>query len=225
MRVLVVEDEAKLAHFLKKGLTEQGYAVDLAENGLTAEQYSADHEYDLVILDIRLPDKDGLSVANYLRANEYKGPILMLTAMSTTKDKVQGLDAGADDYMTKPFSMDELLARVRALLRRQGLTSSESNLRIEDLQLDLVKRKVKRGESEILMTNKELALLEYFMRNKGRPLSRAEIIEHVWDMGFDPGSNIVDVYVNMLRKKIDADFDKKLIHTVIGQGYAMEVRA
>jgi two-component system copper resistance phosphate regulon response regulator CusR len=220
MRILVVEDEAKIASFLKKGLSEHGYAVDVASCAVEGERLSADNEYDLVILDIMLPDRSGITVAQYLRGHEYTGPILMLTALGSTQDKVQGLDAGADDYLVKPFSFDELLARVRALFRRYGSQNQQTQLKFADIELDLIKRTAVRAGESITLTNKEMALLEYFMRNVERPVSRTELIEHVWDMGFDPGSNVVDVYVNMLRKKVDPN--KELIHTVVGHGYVMK---
>ena len=223
MRILVVEDEIKIANFLKKGLVENGFAVVMAETKEMALSHASDNDYDMILLDVMLPDGSGLDVAKSLRTDSYKGPILMLTALSTTKDKVTGLDAGADDYLVKPFSFDELMARVRALLRRYGASSEATTtvLKYSDLELDLISRKVMRGEEEIQLTVKELALLEYFLRHPERPISRSELIEHVWDMTFDPGSNVVDVYINMLRKKVDAPFAKKLIQTVVGQGYAM----
>jgi DNA-binding response OmpR family regulator len=224
MRILVVEDQAKMANFLKKGLNEVGYAVDLAESGSAAESYMAQGDYDLVILDIGLPDQSGIDTARHLRRDGYVGPILMLTALTTTKDKVHGLDAGADDYMTKPYSFDELHARVRALLRRQGSGGSQvtSNLKYSDLELDLIHRKVKRAGQEISLTSKEFALLEYLLRNAERPLGRVSIAEHVWDIHFDSESNVIDVYINLLRKKVDAPFPKKLIHTVVGTGYVLK---
>lgn len=224
MRILVVEDEKKIAEFLRKGLAEHGYAVDLASSLAEAIKLAGDNEYDLVTLDVMLPDGEGFGLARYLRENAYRGPILMLTALSTTKDKVKGLDVGADDYLVKPFAFDELLARVRALLRRYSLNPQQSHLRFEDIEMDLVKRTVKRANEEIELTNKEFALLEFFLRNSGRPISRSEIIEHVWDMGFDPGSNVVDVYVNMLRKKLHKPDQRKLLHTIVGQGYALKVK-
>lgn len=226
MRMLVVEDQVKMASFLKKGLNEVGYAVDVAGNGITAESFMAQGEYDLVILDVMLPDQNGIDTARHLRRDGYEGPILMLTALSTTKDKITGLDAGADDYLTKPFSFDELLARVRALLRRKssalGGGSDNARLQYADLELDLLQRKVSRSGQEISLTTKEFALLEYLLRNAGRPLGRTSIAEHVWDLHFDSESNVIDVYINMLRKKIDAPFSKKLIHTVVGVGYVLK---
>jgi two-component system, OmpR family, copper resistance phosphate regulon response regulator CusR len=221
MRILVVEDQIKMANFLKKGLAEVGYNADVAETGQAAESLVGETEYDLVILDIMLPAQNGLDTARHLRRDGFEGPILMLTALSTTKDKVHGLDAGADDYLTKPYAFDELLARVRALLRRKGLGSSSSVLQFADLQLDLLHRKATRAGQEITLTSKEFSLLEYFMRNPDRPLGRVSIAEHVWDIHFDSDSNVIDVYINLLRKKIDAPFAKKLIHTVVGVGYVL----
>lgn len=225
MRILVVEDQVKMANFLKKGLNEVGYAVDLADCGNTAESFMAQGDYDLVILDVMLPDQSGIDTARHIRRDGYEGPILMLTALSTTKDKVQGLDAGADDYLTKPYSFDELQARVRALLRRKspgGNSAGASTLRYADLELDLIQRKARRSGQEISLTTKEFALLEYFMRNPERPLGRISIAEHVWDIHFDSESNVIDVYINLLRKKIDVPFPKRLIHTVVGTGYVLK---
>lgn len=223
MRILVVEDQAKTSQFVKKGLNEVGYSVDVTDSGMAAESYVASSEYDLVILDVMLPDQSGLDTARHIRRDGYHGPIIMLTALSTTKDKVAGLDSGADDYLTKPFSFEELHARVRALLRRNNSRSGmNSMLNFSDLEMDLVHRKVKRGNTEIVLTAKEFSLLEYFLRNPERPLGRVSIAEHVWDIDFDSESNVIDVYVNLLRKKIDAPFDKKLIHTVVGVGYVLK---
>ncbi len=223
MRILVVEDQAKMALFLKKGLSEGGYAVDMAESGAAAESYMSQGEYDLVILDVMLPDQNGFDTARHFRRDGFEGPILMLTALSTTKDKIAGLDAGADDYLTKPYSFDELMARVRALLRRKGgSNSTNSVLRYSDLELDLISRTVRRENTEIPLTSKEFALLEYFIRNPERPLGRISIAEHVWDIHFDSDSNVIDVYINLLRKKVDVPFSKKLIHTVVGVGYVLK---
>lgn len=224
MRILVVEDQVKMANFLKKGLNEVGYAVDVAENGITAESFMAQGEYDLVVLDVMLPDQNGIDTARHIRRDGYEGPILMLTALSTTKDKITGLDAGADDYLTKPYSFDELLARVRALLRRKSSAAGGGNslLQYSDLEVDLLHRKVRRNGQDVTLTTKEFALLEYLMRNAERPLGRVSIAEHVWDIHFDSESNVIDVYINMLRKKIDAPFNKKLIHTVVGVGYVLK---
>lgn len=223
MRILVVEDQPKTSQFVKRGLNEVGYSVDIAESGSAAESFMASSEYDLVILDVMLPDQSGIDTARHIRRDGFHGPILMLTALSTTKDKVNGLDAGADDYLTKPFSFEELLARVRALLRRQpGNSQMSSTLKFSDLEMDLIHRKVRRQNDEITLTAKEFALLEYFMRNPDRPLGRVSIAEHVWDINFDSESNVIDVYVNLLRKKIDSPYEKKLIHTVVGVGYVLK---
>ena len=222
MRILVVEDQKKMANFLKQGLNEVGYAVDVAEGGQSAEVVVSANEYDLLILDVMLPDQNGLDTARHLRRDGYHGPILMLTALSTTKDKVHGLDAGADDYLTKPYAFDELLARVRALLRRKASSSGASTIKYSDLEMDLIHRKVTRAGRDIALTAKEFSLLEYFMRNPDRPLGRVSIAEHVWDIHFDSESNVIDVYINMLRKKVDSPFPKKLIHTVVGVGYVLK---
>lgn len=222
MRLLVVEDEKKMSGFLKKGLGESGYTVDVAESGAAAETLASENIYDLILLDVMLPDKNGMDIARQLRGDGYTGPILMLTALSSTKDKVHGLDAGADDYITKPFAFDELLARVRALLRRKSESGTESILRFSDLEMNLVSRQVTRSQTPIILTPKEFALLEYFLRNANRPISRVSIAEHVWDIHFDSESNVIDVYVNMLRKKIDQPFGKKIIHTVVGFGYVLK---
>lgn len=225
MRILVVEDQIKMANFLKKGLNEVGYAVDVAECGSAAESFMAQGDYDLVILDVMLPDQSGIDTSRHIRADGFEGPILMLTALATTKDKVNGLDAGADDYLTKPYSFDELHARVRALLRRKSSTSNgkvSNVIMYADLELDLIQRKARREGQEISLTTKEFALLEYFMRNPERPLGRVSIAEHVWDIHFDSESNVIDVYINLLRKKIDSPFSQKLIHTVVGTGYVLK---
>ena len=220
MRILVVEDQKKVGGFIKKGLGEQGYAVDLAETGTAGESLAGESDYDLVILDVMLPDQNGFDTARHLRKDGYGGPILMLSALSGTRDKVSGLDAGADDYLTKPFDLEELSARVRALLRRNQ-KGVESILRYADLEMNLLTREVKRGEQLVELTAKEFSLLEYFLRNPGRPLSRTSISEHVWDVHFDSSSNVIDVYINMVRKKVDQPFTSKLIHTVIGVGYVL----
>jgi DNA-binding response OmpR family regulator len=186
-----------------------------------AELLTAENPYDLVILDVNLPDQNGLDTSRHLRRDGFKGPILMLTALSSTKDKIHGLDSGADDYLTKPFDFEELLARVRALLRRNK-GGENSKLRFGDIELDLVLRKVTRVQQQITLTTKEFSLLEYLMRNPNRPVTRVEISEKVWDINFDTNTNIVDVYINMLRKKIDAPFEKKHIHTMIGYGYILK---
>lgn len=221
MRILIVEDQQKMASFIKKGLQAQGYIADVSETGMGAESMVIENEYDLIILDVNLPDQNGMDTARHLRQDGQRMPILMLTALSTTKDKIHGLDSGADDYLTKPFDFDELLARVRALLRRNNKAES-SKLRYGDIELDLIQRRVIRNNIEVNLTAKEFSLLEYFMRNPGRPITRIEISEHVWDVNFDTNTNIIDVYINMLRKKIDTPFDKKMIHTMVGYGYILK---
>ena len=227
MRLLIVEDQAKMAEFLKKGLTDAGYNVDTAETGSSADLLCSQNSYDMVVLDIGLPDQSGLEIARTLRQKGYANPILMLTAYSSVTDKVSGLDAGADDYLTKPFSFDELLARVRALLRRKAPAPSSTNtlLKYANVEMDLIQRKVKRNDQLISLTTKEFALLEYFIRNAEKPLTRAQIAQNVWDLQFDSESNVIDVYVNFLRKKIDAPPNKKLIQTVVGVGYIFKAPA
>jgi DNA-binding response OmpR family regulator len=220
MQILVIEDNPRMARFIRQGLREQGYGVDVSSNARDGEERGAREPYDGIILDVMLPDADGIEVCRNLRRRGVTTPILMLTALSTTADKVAGLDAGADDYLTKPFEFDELVARVRALLRR-GQAQEAAVLKFEDVEMNLTTRKVFRGGERVRLTPKEFALLEYFMRNPGRILSRAAIGEHVWDMYFDADSNVIDVYVSMLRRKIDKGFEKPLIHTVIGAGYVL----
>lgn len=218
MRILVIEDNPKMATAIAQGLKEQGFAVDAAHTGFEGEEQAVASSYDAVVLDLMLPDRDGLDVCRSLRRRGIKVPILILSAISATSDKVTGLNAGADDYLGKPFEFDELVARVRALLRR-GQATEATILRVGDVELDLTKRVVKRGGKEIPLTNKEFALMEYFMRKAERVLTRAQIGEHVWDMNFDPTSNVIDVYVSMLRRKVDKGFETPLIHTIIGRGY------
>ena len=220
MRLLVIEDNPKMASLLKRGLSEQGYAVDVAYTGQDGEFMAGGQPYDAVVLDLMLPDEDGLIVCRNLRRRGVHTPILMLTALGTTQDKISGLDAGADDYLTKPFEFDELVARLRALFRR-GQAHEASVLKFEDLEVELLRRTVTRGGQRIKLTAKEFALLEYFLRNPNRVLSRTAIGEHVWDMNFEPESNVIDVYVSMLRRRIDRGSDRKLIHTVIGAGYML----
>ena len=221
MRILVVEDERKVAKFIQQGLEEEHYAVDVANDGERGLQMADAENYDLIILDVMLPKMSGLEMVNTLRAKAKTTPVLMLTARASTEDKVAGLDSGADDYLTKPFAFEELLARVRSLLRR-GAAEKSIILRVADLELDTVKHKAKRGGKTIELTAKEYSLLEYLMRNSDRVLSRTIISEHIWDYNFDTGTNIIDVYVNHLRNKIDEGFELKLIHTVRGVGYVMK---
>lgn len=222
MRILVVEDQPKMASFIKKGLLAQGHIVDLTETGAAAESLVSENPYDLIVLDVGLPDQNGMDTARHIRRDGFKGPILMLTALSSTKDKIHGLDAGADDYLTKPFDFEELLARIRALLRRNSGSETSTKLRFSDIELDMVLRKVIRDNKELNLTAREFSLLEYFMRHPNRPLTRVEISEHVWDVNFDTNTNVIDVYINMLRKKVDAPFSKKLIHTMVGFGYILK---
>ena len=221
MRILVVEDEKKVAKFLQQGLEEEHYAVDVAHDGERGEFLASNEQYDLIILDIMLPKKDGLAVLKSLRGKKINAPILMLTAKNAINDKVDGLDSGADDYMTKPFAFEELLARARSLLRRGGSEKSAA-LKIADLQLDTISHKAQRAGKNIDLTAKEYALLEYFLRNKNRVLTRTLIAEHIWNYNFDTGTNVIEVYVNHLRSKIDDGYTKKLIQTVRGVGYVLK---
>jgi heavy metal response regulator len=221
MRLLVIEDEKKVASFIKKGLEEEHYAVDVAYDGEEGLYLSETNDYDLVILDLMIPKIHGWDVLKKIRAKRNNVPILVLTARDSIEDKVKGLDSGCDDYLTKPFAFAELLARIRALLRREK-AEKEPILRIADLTLSLVTHKVARRGKEIELTSREYTLLEYFMRNPDKVLTRTMISEHVWDYHFDSMTNVIDVYVNYLRKKIDKDFEPKLIHTIRGIGYIMK---
>jgi two-component system copper resistance phosphate regulon response regulator CusR len=220
MRILVVEDEKRIADFLSRGLESAGYAVDVAGNGMTALDLTRTTEYDLLILDLMLPDMDGLEILEKIRDRKVSPPVLILSARGGLDDRVKGLENGADDYLTKPFAFVELLARVRALLRR-GQPAPE-RLQVADLTLDCMRRKVTRAGEPIDLAPKEFSILEYMMRNRGRPLSRTMIVEHVWDMDYDGLTNIVDVYIRHLRSKIDDRFPQKLIQTVRGIGYMIE---
>ncbi len=220
MRVLVVEDEKGVASFVKKGLESEHYAVDVATEGEEGRFMAEEFDYDLLILDLNLPGVDGLEVLKQIRLKKPSVPVLVLTARNRVEDRVRGLDKGADDYLTKPFSFSELSARVRSLLRRSS-RPSELRLAVDDLEMDRVERIVKRGGRRIDLTPKEFALLEYLMRNAGHRVTRAMIIEHVWNFSFDTMTNVVDVYINYLRKKVDEAFPRKLIHTVRGVGYQM----
>ncbi len=220
MRILVIEDEKKVASFIKRGLEQESYAVDLAHNGVDGEHFAKSFEYDAIVLDIMLPAKAGLDVLKDIKAAGVKAPVLLLTARDSVDDRVKGLDRGADDYLTKPFAFEELLARLRALMRRGG--QGAAVLKYADLTLDPATRKAKRGDEDIELTVKEYALLEYLIRNPERVLSRALIAEHVWDQTFDSETNVVDVYINHLRAKVDRDTLKKLIHTVRGVGYVLK---
>lgn len=221
MKILVVEDEKKVSSFIKRGLEEERYEVESAFNGEEGLKMALDKGYDLIVLDVMLPKKDGLSVVRELREKKNATPVLMLTAKDSVEDIVAGLDSGSDDYLTKPFAFAELLARVRALVRRSEQDRG-AEIRFVDLRLDPVTHKVWRKDKEIDLTAKEYSLLEYFMRNPNQVLTRTMIAEHVWDYTFDSFTNIIDVYVNYLRKKIDRESDKKLIHTVRGVGYILK---
>jgi heavy metal response regulator len=225
MRILVVEDERKVANFIRQGLEEEGHTVEVAGDGASAlDLVLADDGYDLVVLDLMLPGRDGLGVLKAMRDRRVRTPVLVLTARDSVADKVSGLDLGADDYLTKPFAFEEFLARVRALLRRTG-DQRTAVLRVADLTLDPITRAARRGRRRIELTTREYALLEYFMRNVGHVLTRPMITEHVWGIGFDAESNIVDVYVGYLRRKIDVEGERRLIHTVRGAGYVMKADA
>ena len=220
MRILVVEDEPNAAHVLAKGLREHAYAVDIASDGASALEQLADTDYDLVILDILLPRINGLDLCRQLRADEAAVPVLMLTARGGLDERVEGLDAGADDYLSKPYHFPELLARVRALLRR-GPAFERAELRIDDLIVDTRARIVKRGSAAIALTTKEYALLDYLVRRQSQVVTRSEIAEHVWDDSFDPASNLIEVYIQRLRRKIDDGHEVKLIQTRRGAGYTL----
>lgn len=223
MKILLVEDEQKLATYIKKGLEEQSNEVDTAYDGLLGKRLALVNRYDLIILDVILPQMSGYDLCKVLREKKIKTPILMLTALGTIDDKVAGFDSGADDYLVKPFEFRELFARVNALYKRTtDISGSGSILKVADLEMNLDKKSVKRKDKLIDLTAKEFALLEYFLRNKGKVISRSEIAEKVWDIKFDSGTNVIDVYVNFLRKKIDKEHSFKLIHTVIGMGYILK---
>ncbi len=220
-RILVVEDEKKVASFIKRGLEEEEFTVEVAHDGEEGLYMAETNPYDLILMDIMLPKKDGLAVVKELREKEVFTPVLCLTAKDQVQDIVSGLDSGSDDYLTKPFAFAELLSRVRALLRR-GAKDRGAEIHMGELRLDPVAHKVWRNNKEIELTAKEYALMEYFMRNPNKILTRTMIAEHVWDYTFDSFTNIIDVYVNYLRKKIDRDYDKKYIHTVRGVGYILK---
>ncbi|MDX8398558.1 MAG: response regulator transcription factor [Mariprofundaceae bacterium] len=220
MKILVVEDEERVAQFIQKGLKEEGHAVDVSHDGEDGGFLAEVNDYDLILLDVMLPKKNGISVCREIRARGIITPILMLTARDSVEDRVRGLDAGADDYLVKPFAFEELLARVRALLRRRS-ESKTPTLLMADLELDPMSRQVSRAGKGIRLTTKEYALLEYLIRNPNKTLSRTLIGEHVWDMNFDPESNVIDVYISHLRNKIDKGHAISLLHTIRGQGYLL----
>ncbi len=219
MRLLVIEDDRKVARFIQTGLEQEGYAVDLLHDGSGAGEQAGAFDYDAVVLDLMLPGRSGFEVLRDIRARKAELPVLILTAKDSVEERVAGLDGGADDYMTKPFALAELQARLRALLRRGS--PRESTLRVADLEVDTIRRQVRRAGRRIDLKPKEYALLEYLLRNSGRPVTRTLIIEHVWDIHFDSVSNVVEVHVNSLRNKIDRGFSLPLIHTVRGVGYML----
>jgi len=218
MQLLLIEDNPKMLEVLRQGLSENGYSTDAFGSAREGEESATVRQYDVIVLDRMLPDKDGLEVCRSLRNRGIKTPILILTGLSTVDERVSGLNAGADDYLGKPFSFEELVARIRALMRR-GEAGETSRLSYADVEIDLVRRTVTRGGEPIRLRNKEFELLEFFVRRHDRVLQRTTIAEHVWDMNYDLGSNVIDVYVAALRRKLDRDAPVKLIHTIIGVGY------
>lgn len=223
IKILFVEDEKKIANALKTGMEEQGFHVRVAYDGAMGEELFSNYDFDLVILDINLPDINGYTLSRKIRQKNRDIPILMLTALGTVDDKVEGFEAGADDYLVKPFAFKELIARIKSLLRRtiHGLPAGHV-LKMADLEINLDSKEVFRSGNKISLTAKEFQLLEYLVRNKNRVVSRADIAGKVWDIGFDTGTNVIDVYINFLRKKIDKDYPSKLIHTQVGMGYIMK---
>lgn len=223
MKILLIEDEPQVVEFLKKGLTEKGYETEVAYDGHMGERLASKGDFGLIILDVILPNINGYDLCKRIREKGLQVPVLMLTALGTTDDKVSGFDAGADDYLVKPFEFEELLARIKALTKRSsGLIQTSKVIKIADLSLDFNKKSATRRDKNIDLTGKEFELLEFLMKNKGRVLSRVEIAEKVWDITFDTGTNVVDVYISILRKKIDRDFEHKLIRTKVGLGYYID---
>lgn len=226
MRILVIEDDNDVASYLSKGLKESGYVADVADNGKTGLQMATSENYDLLIVDRMMPEMDGLTVIKSLRNENYKTPVLVLSALGEVDDRVQGLRAGGDDYLVKPFSFSELLARIEALLRRaQKQQEVITALQVEDLEMDLLARTVKRAGQTIDLQPREFRLLEYFMRNPEQVLTRTMLLEKVWDYHFDPQTNVIDVHISRLRAKIDKDFETPLLHTVRGAGYILRETA
>ena len=222
MRILIVEDDIQVAAFIRKGLQQEGYAVDHAANGEDGLHLALTEPYDAAIIDIMLPKLDGISLIERIRKEKITTPVLVLSARSSVDDRVRGLQSGGDDYLVKPFAFAELLARIQALIRRANAIAEPTTLTVGDLTLDIVKRKVTRGGIPIELQVKEFALLEYLMRNTGRIVAKAMIMEHVWDYNFDPQTNVVEARICRLRDKIDRSFEKKLIHTIRGAGYVLE---
>lgn len=227
-KILLIEDEANVVNLLKRGLEEEGYEISVAMDGLSGYDMASKHKFDLLLVDIMLPGMNGIEISRNLRAQKVITPILMLTALGSTENIVNGLDSGADDYLVKPFNFAELLARMRTLFRRKMDSDADFQddkvLSLADLKLNLDTKAVSRSGKEIQLTATEFRLTEYLLRNRNRVLSRMDILEYVWDVDFNMNTNVVDVYINYLRKKIDKDFDPKLIHTVIGMGYVMKVQ-
>jgi len=221
MRILIVEDEKKVASFIKKGLAEEYYAADIAGDGREGLRLAESEEYDLIIMDLMLPFIDGITLTRELRKRDITTPILMLTVKDTVESKVEGLDAGADDYLTKPFAFEELIARVRALLRRNEGTKA-SILKVKNITLDLLSHKLLKNDREIILTPKEFSILEYLIRNKNKVVSRTKLVEHVYDYQFDTETNIVDVFINKLRSKLDNEQDETIIQTIRGVGYIVK---
>lgn len=223
MKILIVEDEPKVASFIKKGLEEQSYLVEIAFDGNLGKSLALSTSYDVMILDVNLPGINGFELSKIIRENGINTPILMLTALGTTEDKLIGFESGADDYLVKPFEFRELLARIKALNKRGHENQSGTKiLKVADLELNLDEKIAVRSGNRIDLTAKEFSLLEYFIRNKGKVVSRVDIAEKVWEINFDTGTNVIDVYVNFLRKKVDKDYEKKLINTVVGMGYILK---
>jgi two-component system, OmpR family, copper resistance phosphate regulon response regulator CusR len=222
MRILIVEDERKVALFLKKGFQAESYSVDVAADGAQGLQLALKNSYDAIILDVMLPKMNGLDVLRELRANSDTTPVLVLSVKADVEHRIHGLNLGADDYLPKPFSFSEVLARTRAIMRRASTDAQGTSLSLADLRVDLLGRTVERSGQPIVLTNKEFEVLEYLLRNKGRVLSRIILTEHIWDMHFDSETNVVDVVINRLRRKLDDDFSPKLIHTVRGVGYVLK---
>lgn len=222
LNILLVEDEKKIADVLKKGLIEQQFRVELAYDGLIAKKMLESHSFDLIILDINLPGMNGYELCKYIRTRNEKVPVIMLTAMNAINDKIDGFDAGADDYIVKPFDFKELLVRIKALLKRIYQVNQGSVLKVNDVVMNLENKEVTRSGNIIPLTAKEFQLLEYFVRNKNRLVSRADIALNVWDIDFDTKTNVIDVYVNFLRKKLDKDYSHRLIHTQVGMGYILK---
>jgi two-component system copper resistance phosphate regulon response regulator CusR len=223
VKLLIVEDEHKTREYLSKGLTESGFVVDAIENGITGLHMATTEEYDLIILDVMLPDINGWEIAKNFRTMGRNTPILMLTALGNVEHRVKGLELGADDYLIKPFDFSELLARIRTLLRRGNNSIQKTQFHIADLHVDLIKRRVTRANDKINLTSKEFALLEFFVLHQGEVLSRSLIASKVWDMNFDSDTNVIDVAIKRLRSKIDLNYEPKLIHTIRGMGYLLEI--